>query len=179
MFFRVPLLEPSAIVLHRLDTRGTRAVDPPGAATVGYDADMREPIPYEDAGDGSVKSTVRYLKPIRVPCQVEIKTFEEVRQQFMGDAPILNMIFVLHRKCLLKLDLLVVDQDCPRGGAPKIKTNDKITAVEKNGHEGYVTQPFKEPLYIVQVQPASWGMGPDGHDLLLAFVNNRPAMPAP
>ena len=181
MTFRVPLLFPSAIVLHRLDIGATKRVNPPGDHEIGYDRTFREPISYEKASTGKVKDTRRYLPEIRIPCQVEVKTFEEIKQQIQGDAPVMNMTFVLHHKNLKFLGLLNDDDvQCvgSTGRQPSlvgIKTNDKITAIEKNGIPGMITQTFKEPLYIIQVQPGSWGMGPLGHDLEILFVNNRPS----
>lgn len=178
---RVPLLYPSAIVLHPLDISGTRAVDPPGPQPKGYDPYLREPVPYEVPATGEVADTRRYLPEVRIPCQVEVKTFEEVRQQVQGDAPVMNMTFVLHLSDLSRIGLLA-DEECAciGSGGPyttrtRIKTNDKITAIEKKGMPGFVVQTFKEPLYVVQMAPGSWGMGPLGYDLEIVFVNNRPA----
>lgn len=176
--FSVPLLEPSAIVVHRLDPHGTWAVDPDGAGPIqqGYDSVLNEPYIYEDAqGDKAVAT--RYLAPIRIPCQVEVADFEEVRQVVSGDAPITQMVFVLHNSDLRRLDLMRGNPTCPRSGGVKLKTNDLINAIEVNGRPGIVSTPLKEPLYIVEIQPGSWGMGITGQDLHIVYTATRPSTP--
>lgn len=181
MSFRVPLLFPSVVVLQRLDTRSTRLVDPDGLGplTSGYDDDLREPIPYEevDLVDDSknLRTTVRYLPPLRLPCQVETRTFEELNQVYQGDATLTNMVFVLHRMDLQRMGLIGTDEGCSKFGGTLLKVNDKITAIEKQGFSGQSQLPLKFPLYVMAVLPGSWGMG-DGHDLEMLLVSNRPAL---
>ena len=170
MFFRVPLLFPSALVLHRLDIAGTAAIDPPGVPQVGYDPDFREPYQYDNSG--SKADTRQYLAPVRIPCQIETPEWQEVRQQPQGDAPLTEMTFVVHRRDLLSLGLL------NSSNTTLIKTNDKITAIEKHGSPGVVTLAYKQPLYVVEVRPGSWGMGSSGYDLELIIAENRPSLPS-
>lgn len=174
MAFRVPLLYPSAIVVSRLDIAATRAVDPPGSLAAGYDPDLREPIAYEDAGTLSVDGEPtkadarRYMAAVRIPCQVEVKDFEEVMQKFQGNTAVTQMVFVLHNKNLAQLGLTGL-----------LKDNDRIDAVEKNGSPGVVVQALENPLYIFKIEPGSWGMGPTGQDLQVVYTVNRPNDPRP
>jgi hypothetical protein len=168
-FFRVPLLFPSAVIISRLDIRKTRAVNPPGAQeAVGYDEDFREPIPYESAG--KLLDTRRYKPEVRVPCQVEVRTFEELNQVFGGDAPVTDKVFVLHNRDLLRLGLL--ETDCC---TTKIKKNDRIERDEVLGRPGDVSQAFAEPLFIYRIDPGSWGMGSSGQDLQIVYTTDRSA----
>ena len=178
---RVPLLYPSAVVISRLSPTLTHNVDPDGAGplTSGYDPDLLEPYPYEDTtvttpeGEETVATTTRYNTPIRIPCQVEIRTSEELRQVFQGDAPVTEWVFVLHNSDLSRLGLL--DMDC--GCAPKLKTNDRIDRIEVLGSPGKLAYRLKHVLYIYRIDPGSWGMGPSGQDLHIVYTVNRPATP--
>lgn len=180
--FRVPLLFPSAVVISRLSTTLTRTVDPDGAGplTSGYDPDLREPYSYEDTGEttpeGEEKkfTTVRYAPPIRIPCQVEIKSNEELRQVVHGDAPVTEWVFVLHNRDLKRLGLLELNYGCC---APALKTNDRIDRIEELRSPGKINHNFKEKLYIYRIDPGSWGMGPSGTDLHIVYTANRPSTP--
>jgi hypothetical protein len=200
--YNAPLIEPSAVVLYQLDTIATSKIDPDGAGpkTEGYDWDLREPLSYEtvDPVDSSkdVKTTVRYKPAIRIPCQVEVQSFEKLRQVVQGDVGLTNMVFVMHRDDLRLLGLLgstagagapqcgpaPLACNCVGGGgagSPRLKKNDKITAIEKVGEPGTVVQSFSNPLFIVQIMPGSWGMGHDGTNLYLVYTSNRPNYDTP
>ena len=176
MPFRVPLLEPNVLVISPLSIAQTRAVDPPGAATEGYHEDLHEPVVYEDA-TGKRVSAQRYGEQIRVPCQVEVKSFEELQQVFQGDAPVTKMCFVLHMSDLVLLGLVRDDPGCALHGGLKIKKNDRIDAIEVHGIPGEVAVPLATPLYIYRIDPGSWGMGPSGTDLRIVWTANRPDTP--
>lgn len=170
-FFRVPLLYPSVIVLRQLSVKLTSYEDPPGDPTVGYDPDFHEPYPYEDSGE--FKDTRQYLSPVRVPCQVEVKPFEEVQQVVQGNAHVTEMTFVLHRKDLRRLGLV-----CSLNGTHKIPLNSKVTSIEHTRQACQTTKGLRSPLYIVEIRPGSWGMGPDGYDLEVCYTATRPAVPS-
>lgn len=175
---RAPLLFPSLLKVSRLDIVATERVDPDGPAgplTSGYDPDLREPVVYTDAS-GSRASSVRYKPPVLIPCQVEIKKFEELRQVFGGDAPITEMVFVLHNKDLVRMGLLKCGSGCGTDGTLKLKTNDRIDAVLCR-RKRVPNIDLKEDLYIFRIDPGSWGMGPSGTDLKIVYTTNRPALP--
>jgi len=178
--YRVPLLFPVQVVISPLSTINTRRVDPDGPAgplTSGYDEDFREPVAIEevDPADASkdIVDVVKYRPQLRIPCQVEVRDLEKVRQEYGGDAPITNMTFVLHNKDLLRLGLLDtgVQPNCVRG----IKTNDRIDAIERLNKPGFIVHPLKEALYVVELSSGSWGMGPTGQDLWICYTANRPS----
>lgn len=184
MTFSAPLLFPSALVVSRLSVKMTRRVDPDGAGpkTEGYDPILREPYTYEDTtdltadGEEKKKVTTTYLPRIRIPCQVEIKSFEELRKVFQGDAPVTNMTFVLHNKDLRRLGLLepLNEEGCCLA---KLKQNDRIDRIEILKSPGRIAHPLKELLYVYRIDPGSWGMGATGQDLQIVYTSNRPATP--
>lgn len=167
---RVPLVnELAAIVLEQLDIAATRAQDPPGTPSTGYSPTQRTPYVYNDPATGERKDTRQYGAPIRVPCQVEVQTWEQLKQEFRGDAPDSDIAFVLHHMHLETLGLM------SSNGALTIKKGDKITAIEKNGIPGQIVRPLSKPLYIFEVRARGWGMGPLTHDLQVVFTTLRPA----
>jgi hypothetical protein len=178
--FRVPLLFPVQVAISPLDTINTRRVDPDkpaGPLTSGYDEDLREPVALEeiDPLDQSkdIVDVTKYRPQIRIPCQVEVRKLEDVRQEFGGDAPITNMTFVMHNKDLLRLSLLATGEqpNCVR----QLKTNDRIDAIEELNKPGMIVHPLKETLFVVELRSGSWGMGPTGQDLWICYTSNRPS----
>ena len=175
---RVPLLFPSLLKVSMLDLQSTSRFDPDGPGgplTGGYDPDLRSPYVYTDS-DGSRASTVRYKPPVLIPCQVEIRRFEELRQVFGGDAPVTEMVFVLHNRDLVRMGLLRCSSGCGTSGTLKLKKNDRIDAVLCK-RKRIPNIDLQELLYIYRIDPGSWGMGPSGTDLKIVYTTNRPALP--
>jgi hypothetical protein len=163
------LLERVAAVIHRLDVAGTRSFDPPGPKSSGYSSAFREPVVFDDAATGARTSARRELAPVRVPCQVESRTFEQLRQELGGDVPSSALVLVTHRKDLDALGLIDATSR-----AVSISVGDRVSAIERYGQPGSVVRPITAPgLYVFHVLPASWGFGPDGHDLELIFLQER------
>ena len=171
MAIRVPLLlERVAAIIHRLDVATTRAVDPPGAGTTGYDEDFREPVVY-DAGTVRTDSRTE-LPAVRVPCQTEVLNEDRLRQAFSGAVPSSNLVIVLHRRDLERQGLLDATTR-----EPIIRVNDRVSTLERIGFPGRVVRqlgPGGAGLFVFEVRGASWGFGPEGHDLELLYLNDRP-----
>lgn len=169
MVFRVGyILQPSIAVIHRLDTEATRLDNPDGEPDSGYDDTFREPMVYDKAKERVTSR--KESAAIRIPCQVEIATEEQLRELHTGDDPVSNMIFVFHRAVLEQHGLLDIDtRDV------LLKKGDRISAIEKFGAPvGTVVKKITgDGLYVVQMRSASFGFGPDGHDLELAIMTNR------
>lgn len=165
----VPLLFPSTVLISRLDITTSWAVNPPGTPTKGYDYDLREPRAYEDPTSGNATDALRYKAQIRIPCQVETQTFEQMQHALGGDAPVTNMVFVLHNSDLVSLGYLNITT-----GALDLKTDDRIDAIERYGLPGMPIRIFSDGLYIYQIKPASWGMGTTGQDLQLVYTSLKP-----
>lgn len=168
MAFRVGLvLQRSIAVIHRLDPNATRSLDPPGDPTSGYDGLLGEPITYDV---GAVRTDARQeLSAIRVPCQVEVPRFEDMKQFGPGIVAATVLTLVLHRQNLESAGLLD-----PTTRAPLIRKSDRVSAIERDGFPGQLQQPLTPPgLFVLEVRPASWGFGPEGHDLELVFLEDR------
>jgi len=166
MTFRVPLLWPVDAVIERVDPSDTEIYDPDGNPVSGYDHDFREPR-FEQQDSLTVAKATLYLPAIRVPCQVEVPTYDELRMAAAGDNPLAKMALVLHRQQLEELDLLD-----PVTGNCIIRRRDKLIAIEKDGRPALT--PEELPLYIYELRPASWGFGPDGYDLHIAYMTHDP-----
>ena len=169
--FRVPLLlEVSLAVIHRLNPNATQDVQPFSGATGGYDADFREPLVFDDTvGTRMERDDARVEHPpVNVPCQVEPVKFERLQQQFSGDMPDSNIQLVLHKRDLRKLKL-IDDQE-----RLLLKKNDRVEALKAKKNPKKITRYLEEPgLYIFELAPGSWGFGPDGYDLYIAFLNSK------
>jgi hypothetical protein len=172
VFFRVPLLLTIVdAVIYRLDPVGTRAVDPPGPATEGYDDIFKEPVLYETTTHDSATrtSTRTELPPVRVPCQVEIFTQEQLRQMFTGNVPDTSMTLVTHRRDLELLGLVDLVTNRPSFGI-----GDRVSGLEKRNLPGVLARGFPAPgFFISELRPGSWGFGDVGNDLELLFLSER------
>ena len=119
------------------------------------------------AAGGTRQSSRQELPETRVPCQVETMKFEDLQQEFAGDAPSSNLVIVLHRKDLSTLGLIDATT-----GRPLIRVNDRVVRVDTKA--GTVARTFEpDGLFVFEVRPASFGFGPDGYDLELVYLNNR------
>ena len=172
MAFRVPLLlEVVDAVIHQLDHAATRAFDPVGPATSGYDDIFREPVVTDTIAGASVagRTSSRQEKAaIRVPCQVETTQFEELQQAFTGDLPQSRMTLVFHREDLLNLGLLdTVTKNI------LIKKGDRISGLEKRSLGVSVLKFQGVGMFVREIFPGSWGFGPDGHDLHMCILEQR------
>lgn len=162
---RVPLIRPVVAVVRRLDIDATWDVNPPGTPTKGYNPILREPILYDHPTTGARTSPRVEGAEIRIPCQLEVQTFERLRMTFDGNAPVTEFVVVMHRIHLDPLGLI----DAATGRCV-LKARDRIVRIEASPVSTRVVQTFKKELYIYEVRPRSHGMGPDGHDLEIAYT---------
>ncbi len=173
MTIRVPLvglgMTLSTAVLHRLDTTSTRAVDPPGDPPTGYDEDFDAPVTYQS---GTTRTSARReLTAVRVPCQVETPSFRLLEQYGPGVVERTRIVLVTHRQQLESLGLI--------DGSSRevlIRKGDRVSAIERYGVPGTVQMSLPgDGLFVFEVRPGSLGFGPEGHDLELVFLQDRPA----
>jgi len=157
------------VIFQQLQTQATWSNAPAGKDH-GFDPDFREPYATQAAGGQPITDSRVYGPEIGVPCQMEVKTYEEISMLAGGDDPLTNIVFVLHRRDLATADLLDPDT-----GNIKLKRNDKITRLEKNGRT--VLLPVDE-LYVCRINPGSIGFGPDGYDLHIVLTKGRDAEPS-
>lgn len=166
--FRAPLLYPSDAVISPLDIDATWAANPPGTPATGYDKKLREPYPKQVTPGGPITDYRVYGAQIRVPCQVEIKTFEELRDVADGDAALTKVVLVFHMQDLEELGLFV-----PATGVLLLKKGDRLDSIEEHD-TAIVIQPLAEPTYLYRLDPDSWGFG-RGYDLKIGYTTSRPA----
>jgi hypothetical protein len=172
--FRVPLLlNVSIAVIHRLNPSASKDLQPFSGQTSGYDPDFKEPIVFDDqpnVGSTPVRTTGRLELPaIRVPCQVEPINVERLRQTNVGDSPDSSLQLVVHRMNLVELKLID-----PTTRELALKVNDRVSGIEQENRPGVYTQKFPgQGLFIQEIQPASFGFGPEGYDLHLILLAER------
>lgn len=172
MFIRVPLiLSIVDAVINRIDTSSTRAVDPPGAATSGYDDAFREPIVFDTQQGSSIadRTSSRVEQaPIRVPCQVETTLFESLAQAYQGNLQQGEMAAIFHVKDLQLLNLIDTETN-----KPNIGIGDRISTFEKHNLIGVnAIQLADDGMYVREIYPASFGFG-DSYDLWVCIITSR------
>jgi hypothetical protein len=162
------LINPFAAELARLDTAAT-AVDPdgPGPLTSGYDPDFQETVLLPSAGRRS-RDARREKPSIRVPCQVEVQTFDQLTELATGNSPRSRLVLVFHFGDLEQLGLV----DLTTGDA-LLRAGDRLVAV-RDLRTGVLVQVIRTPpgLYLTEAQPQSFGLG-GRRNLLLATFGER------
>lgn len=158
--------------LCRLDTRATAAVDPdgPGPLLHGYDPDFKEPVVVDQDDDGIGERVRREHPPVRVPCQVESRVFEELRMLASGNAPRSRLDLVLHFKDLERLGLV----DAASGDA-LIRPGDRLAAIHDRA--GRLVQAVRTPpgLFVTEARPIGFGLDltRPHRNLLLVALGDR------
>jgi len=169
------LIFPFLAELHRLDTvamAGPVGVGPDPARS-GYDADFKEPIGVDLDDDGVGERVRAEHPPVRLPCQVESKTFEDLRMFASGNAPRSRIELVFHFKDLERLGL--VDADT---GDALVRPGDRLGAIYDRG--GALIQSVRTPpgLYVAEARPIGFGLRmarPRRNLLLVTFEDRQPA----
>ena len=169
------LIFPFLAELFRLDTHAMATADPdgPGPLASGYDPDFKEPV-LVDADDDGIGERVRAEHPpVRVPCQVDTKVFEELRMFASGNAPRSRIDLVFHFKDLERLGLVHADT-----GEALIRPGDRLGAIYDRA--GALVQSVRTPpgLYVTEARPIGFGLHmarPRRNLLLVAFEDRQPA----
>lgn len=169
------LIFPFMADLFRLDTAGTATTDPDGAGplTSGYDLDFKEPVGV-DINDDGVGEPVRVEhSAVRLPCQVEPKTVEELRMFAAGNSPRARVELVFLFRDLENLGLV----DAPTGEA-LVRPGDRLGALYDKA--GALVQAVRTPpgLYVTRTQPLGFGLHracPSRNLLLVAFGDRQQA----
>ena len=142
--------------LHRLDCRAMATADPGGAGplTTGHDPDFKEPVLVDRDGDGIGERVRAEHPPVRLPCQVDTKAFEELRMLASGNAPRSQLDLVFHFKDLERLGLV----DTASGDA-LIRPGDRLAAIYDKA--GALVQAVRTPpgLYVTEARPIGFGLG--------------------
>lgn len=167
----VPLiLQSSAAVIYRLDTVSTRAANPPGAATGGYDDAFREPVVFDTTQGSSI--TDRQIErvefaPVRAPCQVETTNFNLLKESYQGDLQQGEFALVFAVQDLKFLNLID-----PSTNKPIFGIGDRVSAIEKINLPGVLSVPLDGSMYFREVFPASWGFN-DTYNLWIGIITSR------
>lgn len=163
---RGKLVNPFLAEIAQLDTLATsKDPDGAGALTSGYDPDFREPVrvpPITNEGPGT---PVREERTVRVLCQIETMTYEELNEFFSGNSPNTVLTLVMHYRDLERAGFID-----PETGDAMLRVGDRLVAFYDRC--GNLVQQLREPVYCIQAQPTSYGMGA-ARNLLLAFFQSR------
>lgn len=150
--------------LFRLDTLAMAAAD-------GYDPDFKEPVLRDVNDDGIGERTRSEHPPVRIPCQVETKVFEELRMQASGNVPRSRIDLVMHFKDLQRMQLV----DATTGDA-LVRPGDRLGAIYDKA--GALMQAIRTPpgLYVTEARPLGFGLNISRprRNLLLVSFNERP-----
>lgn len=155
----------------RLD-RALMIVAPPEAG-VGFDPDFHEPVLVDRDDDGVAERARLELPAVRVPCQIEPKTFDELRMFDAGNSPDSKLQLVMHFKDLERLGF--VDA---RTSEPLIAPGDRLAAIYDRA--GELVQAIRTPpgLYVTEARPIGWGLNvlrPRRNLLLVTFEDRQQA----
>lgn len=164
------LINPFLAEIAQLDTVAT-AADPDGAGpgVTGYDPDFKETV---ILGAPGARIDARKEKPpIRVPCQVEVGTFEALQQLAAGNSPNSRIVLVFHFRDLERIGLVDVAT-----GEALLRINDRLVAIHRM--DGVLVQAVRTPpgLYATEVQPQSFGLGLSRNLLLVPFDEREVAI---
>ena len=146
-------------------------LDPDGSAgplTSGYDDDFREPVVLlrDEVADDTTGIALRKETFIRVPCQIEPQSWEQLRQLLGGSSPNAAVRIVFHFRDLERL--CFIDSDT---GEALIRNNDRLCSIF--GCDGELLQEVRNPpgLFATQVRP-NFGIG-RSRNLLIATFEER------
>ncbi len=142
--------------LHRVDTRAT-AIEPP------------------DVCDRLFKLRVvsREHTPVRIPCQVEPKVFEQLHMMGSGNAPQSEIKLVFHFKDLERLGLVDITS-----GQSLIHASDRLGAIYDRTGELVMQVETPPGLYVEEAVPIGFGLGllrPRRNLLLVTFKERTQA----
>lgn len=161
------LVFPFLAELYRLDAGGMASGNPVTGVAPGYDDDFREAVLVDGDGDGVAEPLRREFPPVRVPCQVEPRTFEALHMTPSGNAPASEVELVFHFRDLEGLGLV----DAATGEA-LVRPSDRLGGLYTV--DGALVQAVRTPpgLYVIEARPIGFGLNrrrPTRNLLLVAF----------
>lgn len=165
------LINPFLAEIAQLDTVATAAdPDAAGPLTSGYDPDFKETLVF-GSPEGARLDARREKPVLRVPCQVEVATFEALEQLAAGASPTSRIVLVFHFRDLERMALV----DAASGDA-LLRVNDRLVAIHTL--RGQLVQAVRTPpgLYATEVQPQSFGLGLSRNLLLVTFQEREVAV---
>ncbi len=151
------LIYPFLAQIFRLDTQTTAVMDPSG-----FDPDFKEARVADFLGDGVGQRIRNERLPIKVPCQVEPKTFEEPAMFASGNSPRANINLVFHFKDLERMGL--VDE----AGEAMIRPGDRLGGIYDKAD--VLVQVIRNPMYAIDARPMGFGLHMEKPSRNLLFV---------
>lgn len=135
------------------------------------DPDFKEPRLY-DADDDGLDDRVRFELPaVNVPCQVEPKSFEELRMLASGNSPRSSFELVFHFADLERLGL--VDETT---GDALIRPGDRLAAIRDLCGDLVQLIRTQPGVYVTESRPIGFGLGmlrPRRNLLLVTFEDRQ------
>jgi hypothetical protein len=169
------LIFPFLAELCRLDSQATGNADPDGEGPLsgGYDPDFQEPVLVDSDDDGLGLSTRREHPPVRLPCQVEAKVFDELQMAAAGNTPDTTIELLFHFRDLEHQGL--VDQE---SGQALIHPGDRLAGLYDAAGTLVFTVTNPPGLFVREARPLGFGLGrsrPQRNLLLVTFEDRRQA----
>lgn len=158
------LIHAFAAEIAQLDTAATAAdPDGPGPRTSGYDADFQETV-LVPSGAPRGHDARREKPPIRVPCQIEVQSFDALAELTTGNSPRSRIVLVFHFADLEQLGLVN-----PVTGDALLRVGDRLVAVH-DLRTGELVQAIRTPpgLYLTEPQ-LQFGLGGQRNLLVASF----------
>lgn len=158
------LIQKFVAVLYRIDTAATAAV-----VGGGFDPEFGEALPVVD-GSLLGASSLREQAAIRLPCQLDRKTWGAVGAARSGYEENADIILALHYTDLENAGLIGVD------GVPRIYPGDRVGAIEDLN--GATQEVFANPpgMFVTDLERAGYGLAAFGvprFNLLLLYCSKR------
>lgn len=156
------LIDSFAAEIAQLDP-ATMAADPSGAGPTRpvFDSDFREPVVLPS----SVGTDRRELQPIKLPCQIEVQSFEALTELSTGNSPRSHIVLVFHFRDLERAEM--VD---PLTGDALLRPGDRLVSL-RDLRTDTIVQAIRTPpgLYATEVQPQGFGLGRRRNLLFVLF----------
>lgn len=116
------------------------------------DPDFKEPVRFDQDGDGVGEPPNVELPALRLRCQVDAEAYEALRMAASGETPRQGFDLLFHVSDLQRQGLLV-------DGQPLIRPRDRLAGLyDLAGKVVYVVA-TPPGLYVSQVRPTGFGMG--------------------
>lgn len=163
----VPLHNAVLVEAAHVDPAATRAVDPPGEDSAGYDDLFKQAVPYRDSSSGDRETTVQTIT-VYFLAQVEMDLDRLKRMTEAGDIPAYDLGLVAHVKDLKRRGLMGTD------GRPTIQIGDRVRKLLHPRRTTEVLEAFLKPVevWIEEIRSASWGFS-GRRDLFVFFCTKK------
>ncbi|MCG8419633.1 MAG: hypothetical protein MJE77_17005 [Proteobacteria bacterium] len=167
------LIFPFLAELFRLDTRSQAMADPqgPGPFEGAMDPDFKEPVLVDPDDDGIGERIRHELPAIRIPCQIETKSFEEQRLFPSGNSPRSRLDLVFH---FIELERrLLVDEV---SGDALIRPGDRLGGIYDRANNLVQTIRMPPGLFVTEARPIGFGLHrrhPRRNLLLVTFQSRQ------